>query len=316
MSQTRIDFQGFHWLDITNPTTEALNEIAEKYELHSTSVQDCLQPEHLPKYELINDVHFVVLRVYDPDCQADADTVQELTRKIAIFYGDRFVISIHRREQPFLEALVQKWKAKTKDPHITPEHILSSVVNESVRSYEKPVMECLSNLELIEQEIFGAGTQKKFRMQKGYYLKRKVSVFKRLLRATLEPMNHMMENAEQSVMPHFQNAREQIDSLYFYADETTESISSLMNLHISLASQKTNEASRKTNEVMRVLTIFSCFFLPINFIASIYGMNFDNIPELHSPYGYFFALGLMATVVVVIFIWFMRKGWLKRATHQ
>ncbi len=317
MSQTRIDFQGFHWLDISDPNAEMLNQIAEKYELHPTSVQDCLQPEHLPKYEMINEVGFVVLRVYDPDCSAEADTVQELTRKIAIFYSDRFVITIHRREQPFLQALLEKWRPKAgNDPHVTTEHILSSIVNEVVRSYEKPVMECLANLELFEQEIFGAGTNKKFRMQKGYYLKRKISVFKRLLRATLEPLNHMMENAEKVLMPHFQNAREQIDSLYFYADETTESISSLLSLHISLASQRTNEASRRTNEVMRVLTIFSCFFLPINFIASIYGMNFEYMPELKSPYGYFSALTLMALVVIVIFAWFRRKGWLKRAPRR
>lgn len=311
MAQTRIDFKGFHWLDISNPEPELLNEIAAKYELHPTSVQDCLQPEHLPKFEMINDVGFVVLRAYENECSAEADTVQELTRKIAIFYADRFVITIHRKDQAFITALVDKWGKKTNDPHITPEHILSSITNEVVRSYEPPIMECLNNLELFEQEIFGAGTQKKFRIQKGYYLKRKVSVFKRMLRATLEPLNRIMANAEMVLMPHFQNAKEQIDSLYFYADETTESISSLLNLHISLASQRTNEASRRTNEVMRVLTIFSCFFLPINFIASIYGMNFAHMPELQWPYGYFFALALMATVVIVIFTWFRRKGWLK-----
>ncbi len=113
-------------------------------------------------------------------------------------------------------------------------------------------------------------------------------------------------------MPDFQNADEMIDNLFFYADEVSESIASLMNLHISLQSQKTNEASRRTNEVMRVLTLFSCFFLPINFIASIYGMNFKYMPELDHEYGYYSALGVMLTVALGIFVWFRRKGWLKR----
>lgn len=315
MGQRRIDFQGFHWLDISNPTPELLNEIAAKYELHSTSVQDCLQPEHLPKYEMINDVGFVVLRAYDSECTREADTVQEITRKIAVFYADRFVITIHRKDQPFLENTFNKWdKYQKNNPIVTPEHLLADVINEVVRSYEKPVMDSMNNLELFEMEIFGAGTKRKFHMQKGYYLKRKVSVYKRILRSTLEPLNKVMANAESVLMPHFQNARETIDSLYFYCDEISESISSLLSLHISLQGQKTNEASRRTNEVMRVLTIFSCFFLPINFIAGIYGMNFSHMPELQWEYGYAFAMGLMGAVVLVIFLWFRRKGWLHR-TH-
>lgn len=325
MAQTRLDFQSFHWLDISNPTPESLNEVAQKYELHPTSVQDCLQPEHLPKFEMIEDVGFVVFRAYDVECHAEADTVQELTRKIAVFYGDRFVITIHRKDQPFLESLMNKWRKRPhNDPEITPEHVLSDVIQEVVRSYEKPVFDCLDGLEAMEMAIFGAGTgnnnavhtHKKFRLQNGYYLKRRVSVVKRMLRATLEPLNRIMQNAESILIPHFQNSKEQIDQLFFYTDETSESISSLLNLHISLEGQKTNEASHRTNEVMRVLTIFSCFFLPINFIAGIYGMNFKYMPELEWPYGYEFALGLMAAVVIMIFWWFRRKGWLKRSAFR
>lgn len=311
MANTRIDFQSFHWLDVINPTSEQLNELAKEYELHPTSVQDCLQPEHLPKYEMINDVSFVVLRTFDRDCSAEADSVQELTRKISIFYGDRFVLTLHRSEPPFMSAMIEKWRKKSeKDPSLTPEHILADVITESVRSFERPVLDGVANLELLEQEIFGAGTHRKFRMQKGYYLKRKISVYKRMLRATHEPLNRVMQNAEAALMPHFQNAREMIDNLYFTADDVSENLASLLNLHISLQSQKTNEASHRTNEVMRVLTIFSCFFLPINFIASIYGMNFKYMPELEFHYGYYCALSLMLTVAVGIFIWFRRKGWL------
>ena len=82
MANIRVDFKGFHWLDVSNPTPEYLNELAAQYALHPTSVQDCLQPEHLPKYEVINDTSFVVLRAFDRECTREADTVQELTRKL------------------------------------------------------------------------------------------------------------------------------------------------------------------------------------------------------------------------------------------
>jgi len=314
MAETKIDFHDFHWLDISAPTQEILEQMAKTYELHPTSVQDCLQPEHLPKHEVIYDVSFIVLRAYDRECHDAADTVQELTRKIAVFYSDNFVITVHRQEQAFITALIQKWQKRAKsDLGITPEHVLGDLLIEVTKSYDAPVHECMASLEQFEMEIFGAGTQRKFRIQNGYYLKRKVSVFKRMLRATLDPLNRVMAEGEADLQPHFQNAKDHLNDIYFYADEISESLASLLNLHVSLASQKSNEASRRTNEVMRVLTIFSCFFLPINFIASIYGMNFEFMPETKWPYGYFFSLGLMLTVVIVIFVWFRRKGWLKRS---
>ncbi len=312
MSETKIDFHDFHWLDISNPTPETLEAMAKTYELHPTSVQDCLQPDHLPKHETIYDVSFIVLRAYDKECHQAADTVQELTRKVAVFYSEKFVITVHRQEMPFFATLIEKWSKRAKgDMGVTPEHILGDLLIEVVKTYDQPVLECMDNLEQFEMEIFGAGTHKKFRLQNGYYLKRKVSVFKRMLRATLDPLNRIMAEGEADLQPHFQNAKDMINDIYFYADEISESLAALLNLHISLASQKTNEASRRTNEVMRVLTIFSCFFLPINFIASIYGMNFEFMPETRWPYGYFFALGMMLTVVVSIFLWFRKKGWLK-----
>jgi len=310
---TRIDFAEFHWLDISGPTPEKLQELSYTYGMHATSVQDCMQPEHLPKVEMIGDVGFVILRAFDQDCGKSSDTVQELTRKVAVFYSPRFVLTIHRVEPPWLKGLMEKWRGMAATSKVRPQSILADLLWEVTRSYRAPVMTCLQDLEQFEAEIFGAGTQRKFHLPKGYFLKRKISVFRRMLRVTLEPVNKIMAGATSAELPDFQNIREQIDALYFYADEVYESIGSLLNLYVSLSSQKTNEASRRINEVMRVLTIFSCFFLPMNFIASVYGMNFHNMPELQWKYGYYFSLALMAFVSLTIFFWFLRRGWLKRS---
>ncbi len=87
--------------------------------------------------------------------------------------------------------------------------------------------------------------------------------------------------------------REPLDKHIYYADDIHEEITGLLNLHLALMAQRTNEASFRTNEVMRVLTVFSIFFLPLNFIAGIYGMNFENMPELKAANGYFMTLGFL-----------------------
>jgi magnesium transporter len=312
MIETRIQFKDFFWLDLCNPTREVLDKLAEDYKLHPTSVQDCLEPEHLPKFERFDDMTFVILRGVDAESLSDpdSDTVQELTRKLAIFYGPGYLITVHRTEQPYLNAILARWKARTGIA-CTIQLVFIDIFHEVIKTFDRPVASCVAQLETIEEEIFGSGTRRKFKIREGYYLKRKISVFKRILRASIEPLLQSQGDADKKTRPHFQNVRERMEGIFFNAEEISESASSLLNLHISLASQRTNEASRRTNEVMRVLTIFSCFFLPINFIASIYGMNFDFMPETKWEYGYYSALGLMVLVVLSIFIWFRRRGWLK-----
>ena len=82
-----------------------------------------------------------------------------------------------------------------------------------------------------------------------------------------------------------------------------DDINNLMNVYISISSQR-------TNEVMRTLTVFTAFFLPTTFIVGVYGMNFENMPELQHPYGYPAVLGFMLLVTILIYTWFKRKGWM------
>src|SRR3546814_167327 len=86
-------------------------------------------------------------------------------------------------------------------------------------------------------------------------------------------------------------------------NEVVDESNHLLNIYISFTSQR-------TGEVMRVLTIFSVFFMPLTFIVGIYGMNFDFMPELGWHYGYFFTLGAMLVITVIIYFWFKRKRWL------
>src|SRR6187431_1497185 len=91
---------GFDWIDLCMPSKEELKDLSTKYELHLPSVMDSLQPEHLPKYEEIEDLLFIMLRVYDENAIKDADTIQELSRKIALFYTKNRLITIHSIELP------------------------------------------------------------------------------------------------------------------------------------------------------------------------------------------------------------------------
>lgn len=103
--------------------------------------------------------------------------------------------------------------------------------------------------------------------------------------------------------PVLQDLRELYVSLETSFEQTIENTNNLLNLYISLSSQR-------TNEVMRVLTVFAVFFMPLTFIVGIYGMNFDIMPELRHPLGYPAVMLVMGTITLGIYLWFKRKGWL------
>jgi len=302
---------GFQWIDIFNPKKSDIEEIAKQYGLHSTSVQDCLDPEHLPKFEKLSTYNFVIMRSFDEKSSAESDTVQELTRKIAIFYSDKFMITVHRKDQLFLAQLREKWKAEIEiREDINGNHILTDLLKRVYQTFEIPIDDGLNLLEAYEMGIFNAHGAKPFKLEDGYYLKRKAFVFKRVLRLSYDAMVKISASNDMAATPYYHDLRETLDSIYFYADELVENVNALLNLYISMQQQKTNEASHRTNEVMRILTIFSVFFMPLNFLASIYGMNFTYMPELGLAYGYPMVLAFMFATALSIFFWFRRKGWM------
>jgi magnesium transporter len=299
------------WIDVFEPSPRELEGIAEQYSLHSTSVKDCLQPEHLPKIETVGNVTFVIVRAFDERCADDADTVQELTRKMALFVGKDFVITIHRQEQPYLCAVKDRWRASAAQGLA---RSLPRLVNELLRgvvqTYAEPIDDCQARFETLETQTFEPDGPV-MSLKTAYVLTREASVYRRMLRAVHDIIAKVDAIPEASV-PFFQDLREDTDALYLRASDVVDNVNRILQLQLSLLSQRTNEASQRTNEVMRVLTVFSVFFMPLNLIAGIYGMNFEHMPELKSPWGYHLVLGAMAGITLSIYLWFRRKGWLHR----
>lgn len=300
----------FEWLDISGPTREELLEAAARFGLHKTSMQDCLEPEHLPKHETLAGHAFMIVRYYDHACSEEADTVQELTDKLSIFYGPRFVITVHVRDPAWIAQLREKWAAPEAAPGAGEgapgARILSDLMRAVFATYEKPTQRALERLDAFELSVFGNQSAEPFDMQRAYYLKRRALVFKRIFRLTQEVTARLIQDmqAHPGTAPYFRDLRDMLDAQYFYAEEILEGLQSLLNLHLSLA-------SHRTNEVMRVLTVFSVFFLPLNFIAGLYGMNFEHMPELKWRHGYLWAVSAMLSVVLALYAWFRHRGWLK-----
>ncbi len=288
---------GYEWVDVTNPTKAELNELATKFGLHAALVEDCLQPDHLPKHEIVGDNQFVILRAFNFQATEEADTIQEVTDKIAVFLGNDFILSVHRPPFEFLTKIKTEFVDTGKCA--TPYQVLFRVFAHVVASYDTPLASLVREIDLYEPKIF---LQKKTPdlLRDLYYMKRRASVMDNVL----DMSKAIHESLKGKItLQHFNHLKDEFVRLQNSTKQIFDSVSNLLNIYISLSTQR-------TGEVMRVLTLFSVFFMPLTFIVGIYGMNFDVMPELRWPYGYAIIWGVMIAVTVAIYFWFRRKDWL------
>ena len=293
----------FHWLDVIGPAPDELRAIAERYRLHPFAVHDSLQPDHLPKYERIGDAQFVIVRAYDELCAPNAATVQSLTRKVAIFAGPDYLMTVHRKDQPFLLRLREEYAASppTNGTGLRA-RIFADVVNGAVNSYEAPLDAAEKELERFESTLFHTRDLVPV-MREILRVKRQVGLIKRMLNHTISAFVKVPAPADGNSSL-IQDVRENLDATFTWADELLEDLDTLLSLQLGLA-------SHRTNQTMRMLTVISAFFLPLTFIVGVYGMNFRYMPELDEPWGYPAALLLCLAVAIGIGLWFRRRGWLK-----
>ncbi|MBB1286169.1 magnesium transporter CorA [Flavisolibacter sp. BT320] len=290
---------GVQWIDVVDPTQQEVEELAATYGLNSFTVRDCMQPEHLPKYEFVDDVHFLILRFYAHATNGQSSTIRELTNKIAIFYTEGFIITIHKAEAHFLEVIRKRYVSNARCETTT--SLLAKVLWWALESYDDPANRLSEQVDFYENQVMLKRTSEDY-MERLFYIKREASLTHKVLMLMLEPINNIfVRNGEEVEL---QNVRDQHLKMQTLYSQVLDDVNNLMNMYMSYQAQR-------TNEVVKVLTVFSVFFMPLTFIAGIYGMNFDFMPELRQRWGYPGVLVLMGLVALGIYLYFRRKGWLR-----
>lgn len=290
--------KNIEWIDIVCPEPEELQTLSEKYKLHHYTLRDCLEPDHLPKHEELDNADFILTRIYTAVSNEQSYTVQELSSKVAIFYNRHFIITIHRLEQPFLREIKTKYLDSGRIR--TTSEIVTKIIWYVLHSYDKPAIKLTEEVELYESKIFLKQVTPDL-LEGLYYLKRRASICYNLLMLTGELVNSVRTNPADNTA--LQDAKDLHVKLVTIYDQTQEDVNNLLNVYISLSAQK-------TSDVMKVLTIFSVFFMPLTFIAGVYGMNFEFMPELQKKWGYPAVLIVMAVITLFIYVWFKKRKWL------
>ena len=277
------------WIDVCEPSEEELGRIAEMYGIPRAALDECTAPRHLPKHERLGSTTFFIARVYDHESRPDADGFLEMTRKLSIFLGDRFLVTLHRRRLPFLEVI--KDEARRVGNAIYLQVVMLEMLLAGVETLHGPLEQAEQRINDFEATLLDdSGTPADVEWREVFRTKVRIQTFKRLLWHTQNATQKFVPRSSLN-QPFADDVRERIASLSFFADSLDNDLDTLLGVQLSLA-------ANRGNDVMRLLTLFSAVFLPITFIVGVYGMNFRFMPELESRYGYIGVWVLIAVTVV------------------
>jgi magnesium transporter len=291
----------FTWYNLENPSESEIKKYLDDFNLTSFTVQDALEIGHLPKFEHQDNFDFILIRFFEKEPRSYTNIIREFSHKIGIFMGDNFVITIHQKEVPFWENIKNEIESDKNKANFTPRKLFYKIVQKTLNTYLPPATKIAEQIEIYEQSLFTTERELKLNLKRLYQLKRQSSTCSKLLILMRDVLNEYRSYSKN--VASYRDLQELTSKLLHLHSQNTDDLQNLFTLTISVSDQR-------ANEIMKVLTVFSAFFLPITFITGFYGMNFEYIPGLKDPKMFYTALFIMFVIVLVIFIWFKRKKFL------
>lgn len=300
ITENIITTRNFSWIDIEHPFKSDSIFIAQEMNLPLTLIHACMKPQQLPKFEKTTSGFYFLLRVYDSRNTSHDVSVHKVTNKFAIFINDNNVVTVHTEAIYPLKKYIEM-----KDGFDLPDdsrRLTHHLIRLCILSYEEALFDIQELYEGFEKEILsedrGVLSNKIV-----YEFRRRLYVLKGLIQMT-QRLIYNSGSFWKDVPDFQQDIRENLDQLTFRLDGLSQNFDQLFALHLSIN-------DRKNNEVMKVLTLFASIMLPLTFISSFYGMNFDFLPGIHTREGLVGTILVMVTITFITIWFFARKNWFK-----
>ncbi|WP_447893890.1 magnesium/cobalt transporter CorA [Vreelandella sp. GE22] len=289
------------WIDLQGETQETERALLERFECHPLAIQDAHKERHPPKIEEFEQHTLIIYRGIS---SFDAE-LNFIPQQIAFFIGERFLITLHPGEAMSVERLFNAQGQALLAQ--SPERAALRVMYTSAGFYSDSLLEFETALSDLEDELLDNGND---------VLMRKIITYRsRLVKMRRIFSYHKGITQELTAYDYEHLPRDQSETLHAINDvaERFERLYSLTQMYYEICGDLVDGyisiSSHQLNITMRVLTVITAIFVPLTFIAGIYGMNFEVMPELGWRYGYFFVWGAMLGIAGVLIWLFKRKGW-------
>ncbi|AHY46273.1 corA: magnesium and cobalt transport protein CorA [Rubrobacter radiotolerans] len=313
--ETARERGGVAWIGLYKPTEEELLTVSREFVLHELAIEDAVAAHQRPKIERYESTLFVVLKA----ARYLGATEEVEFSEVHVFVGRDFVVTIRHGEAPDLRSVRRRMEREPDLLRRGSEAILYAVMDRVVDDYY-PVVRGLENaVDEIEAEVFGGNPDVSERI---YKLSREVIEFQRAVKplgGILKALTGGFEKygIDEELRRYLRDVQDHAVEVIERVESFRQLLQNILSVNLALVGLQQNEEVKRlsevglqqNDEVKRVSAWAAILFAP-TLIGTVYGMNFDHMPELHWIFGYPFALSLMALVCIVLYVLFSRRGWL------
>ena len=296
------------WINIDGlSNTAEIKKLGKYYELHPLILEDIVNTNQRPKIEEYQDYIFVVVKMlYFPDKNKVKNNGTLVSEHLSFVVGKNYVLSFQEADGDVFEGIRDRIEnAKGRIRSSGPDYLLFSLLDAIIDQYFEVVDHMGDKIELLEEALFEQpGEEITFEIQE---LKRTLLRIRRAVFPLREVLSRL-EKLDSFLIE--EKTRNYFRDLYDHITQVSENIEIYREMTWGLMDMYMTTLNHKMNEVMKVLTIIATIFIPLTFIAGVYGMNFEFMPELEWKYSYFVLLGIMFVVFLMMLYYFIKKKWL------
>ncbi len=303
------------WIGLYRPAGSQLLSVAEEFGLHELAVEDAIVAHQRPKLERYGDILFVVLRA-----ARYLDATEEVDfGELHVFVGHNFILTVRHSEAPDLSAVRRRME---DDPELLrrgTEAVLYAILDAVVDGYAPVVAGLQNDIDEIETQVFGGDPGVSRRI---YELSREVIEFQRATRPLLGMLKALMAGfdkygTDEELQRYLRDVADHATTVVERVDGFRQMLQDILTLNATLVSQQQNEemknlteASYSQNEEVKKISAWAAILFAPTLIGTVYGMNFNHMPELHWILGYPFALALMLFTSLTLYTIFKHRDWL------
>jgi magnesium transporter len=291
------------WVDMEAPTAADEQILLDVFNFHPLTVEDCRENRHYPKVEEFPDYVYFIVHGVTADTSPDRFNTIELDG----FLGKNYVITYHHDMFRSINNVKRLLSTSPLSCQRGPAFLLHQILDQIVDFYSPVLDDFDERIDELEENIFTLRRPNNQILEQIMELKRSVLRLRRISSKQMDIFYRMSRGEihliPQPMLPFYRDIYDHLIRVTDLAENYRDLIGGALEAYLSVV-------SNRMNEIMKVLTIFSAIMLPLTFIAGLYGMNFDNLPELHWAYSYFVVLAIMLVVAVGMLIFFWKRGWI------
>ncbi|BCW46316.1 magnesium/cobalt transporter CorA [Arthrobacter sp. StoSoilB5] len=306
--ETLSEQGGMAWIGLYRPTRDEMTAVAHEFGLHELAVEDAVSAHQRPKLERYDNNLFTVLR---PARYLDATETVEFG-ELHIFTGPNFVVTIRHAETGGVARVRHRLEQRPDLLRHGPEAVLYALLDQVVDDYAPVVAGLENDIDEIEDQLFSGDTAVSRRI---YELAREVIQFQRAIQPLPDIMVLLEKGFEKygvdiELQRSLRDVEDHVQRVISRVNSFRDLLQNALTLDGTLTANRQNEASAAQNEQVKKISSWAAILFAPSFVAGVYGMNFDHMPELHWDFGYPMAIGLMFGAAVLMYLIFKRKGWL------